>query len=150
MISAASLLDPASNPVTYVTSVLTLYAELPDTPSRTNPQDQRQARSWFDSGISLSVVEAALLLASLRRLRPPGRPSLPRIRSLAYFQPVIEELLSILSRTATRLPSSQTPLHYRPSRGRLTCKFLRFTRSAQAHRSPLTTRAERISFSHAG
>jgi len=34
------------------------------------------------------------LLASLRRLaRPPGVPPLPRIRSLAYFQPVIEELL---------------------------------------------------------
>jgi hypothetical protein len=93
MTSAASLLDPASNPVTYVISVLTLYSELPDTPSRTNPQDQRQARSWFDRGISLSVVEAALLLASLRRIRPPGVPPLPRIRSLAYFQPVIEKLL---------------------------------------------------------
>ena len=35
----------------------------------------------------------ALLLASLRRLvRPADVPPLPRIRSLAYFQPVIEEL----------------------------------------------------------
>ena len=93
MNSGASLLDPASNPATYVLSVLTLYGELPDTPLRTNPQDQRQARSWFDRGVPLSQVEAALLLASLRRIRPPGVPPLPRIRSLAYFQPVIEELL---------------------------------------------------------
>ena len=35
-----------------------------------------------------------MLLASLRRLiRPAELPPLPPIRSLAYFQPVIEELL---------------------------------------------------------
>ena len=93
MNSAASLLDPASSPVSYVIAVLNLYGELPDTPPRTNPHDQRQARTWFDRGVPLSVVEAALLLASLRRMRPPGATPLPRIRSLAYFQPVIEELL---------------------------------------------------------
>jgi hypothetical protein len=93
MNSAASLLDPASNSATYVIAVLNLYGELPDTPPRTNPHDQRQARTWFDRGVSLTVVEAALLLASLRRIRPPGAPPLPRIRSLAYFQPVIEELV---------------------------------------------------------
>jgi hypothetical protein len=93
MNSAASLLDPASSPVSYVVSVLNLYGELPDTPPRTNPHDQRHARSWFDRGVPLSVVEAALLLASLRRIRPPGATPLPRIRSLAYFQPVIEELI---------------------------------------------------------
>jgi hypothetical protein len=76
-----------------VIAVLNLYGELPDAPPRTNPQDQRQARSWFDRGVPLTVVEAALLLASLRRIRPSGAPPLPRIRSLTYFQPVIEELL---------------------------------------------------------
>ena len=41
------------------------------------------------------MVEAALLLASLRRLcRPADVPPLPRVRSLAYFQPVIDELLA--------------------------------------------------------
>ncbi len=94
MNSVASLLQPDSNAALYVSSVLTLYADLPDTALRVNTQDQRQARRWFDRGVSLSVVETALLLASLRRLtRPPGVPPLPRIRSLAYFQPVIEELL---------------------------------------------------------
>jgi hypothetical protein len=94
MNSVASLLQPDSNEALYVSSVLTLYADLPETALRVNTQDQRQARSWFDRGVSLSVVATALLLASLRRLtRPPGVPPLPRIRSLAYFQPVIEELL---------------------------------------------------------
>jgi hypothetical protein len=94
MNSAASLLQPESNPALYVSSVLTLYVDLPDTALRANTQDQRQARTWYDRGVPLSVVETSLLLASLRRLaRPPGVPPLPRIRSLAYFQPVIEELL---------------------------------------------------------
>jgi len=94
MNSAASLLQPESNPALYVSSVLTLYVDLPDTALRANTQDQRQARTLYDRGVPLSVVETSLLLASLRRLaRPPGVPPLPRIRSLAYFQPVIEELL---------------------------------------------------------
>jgi hypothetical protein len=94
MNSAASLLQPESNPALYASSVLTLYVDMPDTPLRANTQDQRQARSWYDRGVPLSVVETSLLLASLRRLaRPPGVPPLPRIRSLAYFQPVVEELL---------------------------------------------------------
>jgi len=96
MTPAASLLDPSSNPALYVSSVLTLYVDLPDTPLRANLQDQRNARNWFDRGIALSVVETALLLASLRRLmRPRDVPPLQRIRSLAYFQPVIDELLKI-------------------------------------------------------
>ena len=93
MTPAAALLEPANNPALYVSSVLTLYVDLPDAPLRANTQDQRQARNWFDRSVSLPLVETALLLASLRRItRPPGVPSLPRIRSLAYFQPVVEEL----------------------------------------------------------
>jgi hypothetical protein len=55
--------------------------------------DQALARRLHEQGVSLSLVESALLLASLRRLvRPAGLPPLPRIRSLAYFQAVIAEL----------------------------------------------------------
>ena len=93
MTPAASILEPNSNPALYVAAVLTLYVDLPDTPFRASVPDQRQARSWFDRGIPIEVVEAALLLACLRRkARPTDVPPLPRIRSLAYFQPVIEEL----------------------------------------------------------
>ena len=93
MTPASSLLQPESNPALYVSSVLTLYVDLPDTPLRANIQDQRQARGWFERQVPLSVVETAFLLASLRRMtRPRDVPPLPRIRSLAYFQPVVEEL----------------------------------------------------------
>jgi hypothetical protein len=94
MTPVASLLDPDSNATLYVANVLALYLDLPNTPSRTNAQDQRQARSWFDRGVHISLIETALLLASLRRsARPPDVPPLPRVRSLAYFQPVVEELV---------------------------------------------------------
>jgi len=74
--------------------VLTLYLDRPDTPLRASIPDQRQARIWCDRGVPLPVVETALLLACLRRMaRPSDVPPLPRIRSLAYFQPVVDELL---------------------------------------------------------
>jgi hypothetical protein len=93
MTPASSILDPTSDPALYVAAVLTLYVDLPDTPLRASVPDQRQARLWFDCGVPLAVVETALLLACLRRsVRPAEVPPLPRIRSLAYFQPIIEEL----------------------------------------------------------
>ena len=79
----------------YVTAVLTLYLALPETPLRATAQDLRLARQLYERRVPLPVVESAFLLASVRRLaRPAGVPALSRIRSLAYFQPVIEELLS--------------------------------------------------------
>ncbi len=94
MTPASSILEPASSPALYIAAVLTLYVDLPDTPTRASIHDQRHAHDWFDRGVSLQVVETALLLASLRRrTRPRDVPPLPRIRSLAYFQPVIDELL---------------------------------------------------------
>jgi hypothetical protein len=93
MTPAASILEPNSNPALYVAAVLSLYVDLPDTPLRASVPDQRQARTWFDCGVSVELIETALLLACLRRhARPTDVPPLPRIRSLAYFQPVIEEL----------------------------------------------------------
>jgi hypothetical protein len=90
MTPAASILQPAL----YISAVLTLYVDLPDTPLRASVADQRQAHRWFDRGVPLEVVETALLLACLRRrTRPTDVPPLPRIRSLAYFQPIIDELL---------------------------------------------------------
>jgi hypothetical protein len=94
MTPAAAILEPDSNPALYVSTVLTLYVDLPDTPLRASVPDQRQARIWFDRSVPVEVVETALLLACLRRkARPSNLPPLPRIRSLAYFQPLVEELL---------------------------------------------------------
>jgi hypothetical protein len=86
---------PDSDPADYVADVLILYVELPETPLRASVQDQWQARRLHDRGVPLNLVESALLLASLRRLlRPADGPPLSPIRSLAYFQPVIDELLA--------------------------------------------------------
>ena len=77
----------------YVATLLLLYVDLPDTPLRPGPQDHSTARKWYHQGVSLSLAEGALLLASLRRaMRDTGLPPLSSIRSLAYFQPVIAEL----------------------------------------------------------
>ena|ERR1700688_1710229 len=85
---------PETDPAAYVAAVVMLYIELPETPLSANLQDHRQARRLHDRGVPLQLVESALLLASLRRLvRPADLPPLPPIRSLAYFQPVIDELL---------------------------------------------------------
>ena len=78
---------------TYVATVLMLYIDMPDTPLRATLQDHALARTLHQKGVPLSVVEAALLLASLRRLiRPAELSPLSPIRSLAYFQPIIAEL----------------------------------------------------------
>ena len=78
---------------TFVAAVLTLYLDLPDTPLRPSPADQSLARRLLVETVPLPLIESALLLGTLRRLsRPPDLPPLPKIRSLAYFLPVIEEL----------------------------------------------------------
>lgn len=79
----------------YVATVLKLYLELPETPSRAGPHDRERANELHGRRIPLTLVESALLLGSLRRLgRPPESPRLSPIRSLAYFLPVVEELIA--------------------------------------------------------
>jgi hypothetical protein len=86
-------MTPVTNQA-YVAAVVAMYVDLPDTPLRANAQDRWVARKLNEDGVPLSTIESALLLASLRRrIRPDGLPPLPPIRSLAYFQPVIAELL---------------------------------------------------------
>lgn len=78
----------------YVRTVLDLYLALPETPTRVSRFDRRLALELFQRGLSLSIVEAAFLLASARRLcRPSDAPALGPIRSLHYFLPVIEEII---------------------------------------------------------
>ncbi len=77
----------------YVRTVLRLYLDLPDTPQVARPHDRRLAQQLNDGGVALALVEAALLLATVRRnSRPGAAPPLGTVRSLAYFLPVIEEL----------------------------------------------------------
>jgi hypothetical protein len=110
----------------YLTSVMTLYLQLPETPMRASLSDQALARRLDKDGVSLETVETALLLGSLRRLlRPKDAPPLSPIRSLAYFLPVIEEL--------TEVPGPGNYLDYL----RLKLQQAANTRSAVGHSSTL-------------
>ncbi len=88
-------MTPVARPA-YVIAVLQLYLALPDMPRRASSHDQAVARSLFERGVPLDVVESALWLACLRRLRRPcGAIPLSPVRSLAYFSPVIDEILQL-------------------------------------------------------
>jgi hypothetical protein len=78
----------------FVRAVLARYVWLPDTPALASRYDRRLARSLFERGVELLFVEAALLLVSARRaLREPWLAPLPPVRSFAYYQPTIVEVL---------------------------------------------------------
>jgi hypothetical protein len=78
----------------FVRGVLARYVWLPDTPARTSRYDRRLATSWFENDVGILAVEAGLLLASARRaLREPWLAPLPQVRSLAYFQGAVAEVL---------------------------------------------------------
>ena len=54
------------------------------------------AAQLYQRGVCASVIENAFVLAAARRLmRPADAPPLSPIRSLAYFLPVIEEVLGL-------------------------------------------------------
>ena len=107
---------------TYVQTLLKAYLDLPETPLRSRPVDRRLAHQLYDRALPLKTLLTALLLASDRRLahqlydralplktlltalllasarrltREPQAPPLQPIRSLHYFVPVIEEVLSL-------------------------------------------------------
>ena len=77
----------------YVRTILNLYAQLPDTLARCSRKNRAIADEFFNRQIPIPIVESALLLGSARRLfRSASFPSMP-IRSLAYFESIVEELL---------------------------------------------------------
>ena len=79
----------------YVRAVLSAYLALPDTPARSSPFDRRLARSLHERAVPLDTVIDALSLASARRnSRHAAAAPLGSIRSLAYFLPIIEELIA--------------------------------------------------------
>jgi hypothetical protein len=83
-----------TEPQAYLQALTQLYFCLPETPRRLSRYDRQVALPWLHQQIPLPVVEAAFLWASVRRTcRPPQARPLGPVRSLAYFQPVIEEIL---------------------------------------------------------
>ena len=74
--------------------IIATYLRLPDTPTRARHQDHLLASQLHQRGVPMAIIEAALLLATTRRInRPPDAEPLTPIRSLPYFLPVIEVLL---------------------------------------------------------
>ena len=80
----------------YVRQVLEAYRKTPGTMGTVRRADRLLAAQLYQRGLSLKVIENALVLAATRRLiRPSEAPPLGTIRSLAYFLPVIEEVLEM-------------------------------------------------------
>lgn len=94
----------------YVRRVLDAYRATPGTCGVARRPDRAFALALHARGVPLEAVENAFVLAASRRIaRPPEAPPLGLIRSLAYFGPVIEEVLE----------SSVGPDYYRYLRLRL-------------------------------
>ena len=78
----------------YIQSVLSAYRQTPGTAGTIRRPDRLLAAQLYTRGVPLCAVENAFVLATSRRqIRPAGAPPLCTIRSLAYFSPVIEEVL---------------------------------------------------------
>ena len=80
----------------YVRCVLEAYRAAPGTGGAVRGPDRLLAAQLHERGVPLEAVENALILAAARRLaRPAEAPQLGVIRSLAYFAPVIDEVLRL-------------------------------------------------------
>ncbi len=78
----------------YVRQVLESYRKTPGTMGTIRRADRLLAAQLYQRGVAAKVIENALVLAATRRLiRRADAPPLGTIRSLAYFLPVIEEVL---------------------------------------------------------
>jgi len=80
----------------YVRQVLEAYCATPGTVGVVRRADRSFATQLHDRGVPLATVENALTLAAARRsARPVDAAPLGTIRSLAYFAPVIDEVLQL-------------------------------------------------------
>jgi hypothetical protein len=80
----------------FIRQVLEAYRKTPGTMGTVRRPDRVVALQLHQRGISVSVIENAFVLAATRRLmRPADAPPLSPIRSLAYFLPVIEEVVGL-------------------------------------------------------
>ena len=76
--------------------VLDAYRRTPGTTGTIRRHDRLLAAQLHQRGVPLGAVENALVLAAARRLlRPATAPALATVRSLAYFLPVLEEVLDL-------------------------------------------------------
>jgi hypothetical protein len=89
-------MDHDSDQQRYVRQVLQSYRNTPGSTGTVRRPDRLLATQLYYRGVSIEVIENALTLAAARRLmRPADAQPLNAIRSLAYFLPVIEEVLEL-------------------------------------------------------
>ena len=89
-------MDDGRSQEEYIRRVLEAYRKTPGTMGTVRRPDRVLAVQLYQRGVCASVIENAFVLAAARRLmRPTDAPPLGPIRSLAYFLPVIEEVLSL-------------------------------------------------------
>ena len=80
----------------YIRQVLDAYRKTPGTTGTARRPDRLLAAQLHQRGVPMAAIENAMILAAARRLiRPAGSPTLGNIRSLAYFLPVIDEVLRL-------------------------------------------------------
>jgi hypothetical protein len=80
----------------FIRRVLEAYRKTPGTMGTVRRTDRVLATQLYQRGVSVSVIENAFVLAAARRMmRAAHAPPLGSIRSLAYFFPVIEEVLAL-------------------------------------------------------
>jgi hypothetical protein len=102
----------------YVRQVLDAYRSTPGVAGIVRGADRVFAAQLHERGVPFETVAHAFVLAASRRLaRPEGAAPLRTIRSLAYFSPVIDEVLEskvssqyfdyLRHRLRRALPSSQ-------------------------------------------
>jgi hypothetical protein len=80
----------------FIRRILEAFRKTPGTMGTVRRTDRVLAAQLYQRGIPVSVIENAFVLAATRRLmRPADAPPLSSIRSLAYFLPVIEEVIGL-------------------------------------------------------
>ena len=80
----------------YIRRLLEAYRATPGTCGAVRRPDRLLAAQLYQRGVPLEAVENAFVLAAARRMiRPAVAAPLGAIRSLAYFSPVIEEVLQL-------------------------------------------------------
>jgi hypothetical protein len=90
------VMEQATEQREYVRWVLEAYRSTPGTTGVVRRADRLLAARLYDRGVSLETVGNALILAAARRsARAAEAPPLGTIRSLAYFEPVIGEVLQL-------------------------------------------------------
>jgi hypothetical protein len=89
-------MDDGRDQEEYVRQVLEAYRQTPGTMGTVRRADRMLAVQLYQRGVAVSIIENAFVLAAARRLlRPTDAPPLDTIRSMAYFLPVIEEVLGM-------------------------------------------------------